>query len=290
MNNNINIAYSLLFLLIVSCIKDQSIKSSGEIIVPENWHRISLIDANTHIIEEPQSSQQNVSYLIVGDTKAIMFDTGSGENKGEGGSKMKYQIDKIIDLPTTLVLSHFHFDHNQNIAEFTRVGFPDLPFLREKVKNKTYTFSAEELFSGTTPNNVVVNEWLPVNTDIDLGNRIIQLINIPGHTTESIAIIDKTNKIAFLGDYLYNGVLYVFEKDGINKYKQSIDYLISILDSNYKLYGAHGSPKVPYSNLKKLQDFLICIQNNVCTSKSQVLWGRNTLFYSDNGISIRVFL
>ena len=47
-----------------------------------------------------------------------MFDTGCGENEVKGDYKIKYIIEKITSLPLTLIQSHFHFDHNQNIHEF----------------------------------------------------------------------------------------------------------------------------------------------------------------------------
>ena len=165
-----------------------------------------------------------------------------------------------------------------------------MPFLKQKTVNKTYTFSEKELFSGTYPESASINEWLPVNTDIDLGNRTIQLINIQGHTDESVAIIDKTNKLAFLGDYLYNGTLFLFDVDDVASYKTSIDYLISILDDNYRLFGAHGTPEINFSKLKELQDFLTCIQNNTCKPKSEFVWGRDTYLYEFNNMKIRVFL
>ncbi len=278
----------LAFLLIIACNKDVS--DSTPDIIKENWYKTTNINKNTYSIEEPQSSQGNVSYLLTGDSKAIMFDTGSGENKGQSGSKIIYKIKELTSLPITLILSHFHFDHNQNIAEFDKVAFPDLSFLKQKVVNNTYTFTSNDLFIGNYPNKIAINEWLPINIDIDLGNRIIQVLNIPGHTSESVAIIDKTNKIAFLGDYLYNGPLFLFDTNDISTYKETIDYLIAILDSDYKLFGAHGKPEINYSTLKKLQDFLICIQDNNCKPISKQYWNRDVLVYEDNGMEIILFL
>ena len=290
MKKNIVTLTILFLILITGCSKEDEkliIKTEP---VMENWYRTSTILSNTHIIEEPNSSQGNVSYLIKGDTKALMIDTGSGENLGFEGKKIKYLTKGLTSLPITLLLSHFHFDHNQNIDEFTNVAFPDLAFLRQKTVNDVYTFSQEELFSGTLPKSATVKEWLPLNTNIDLGNRSIQLINIKGHTNESVAVIDKTYKLAFLGDFLYNGTLFLFDVNDIKNYKTSVDYLISILDSNYRLFGAHGTPEISFSKLKELQDFLSCIQSSSCVPQSQTVWGRNTSLYEYNGMKIRIFL
>ncbi len=255
-----------------------------------DWFIVRGLNPDAYILEEPKSSQGNVSYLLVGEEKALMFDTGSGENPAENGSKIKATIEGLTDLPITLLLSHFHFDHNQNIAEFDRVAFPDLPLLRQKVdENDVYHFTKEDLFSGIYPSKVQVTEWLPVNTDIDMGNRIIQLVNIQGHASESIAIIDKTNKFAFLGDYLYNGVLFVFDNADLPLYEESIDYLISILDPDYRLFGAHGSSEIAFGKLQILKDFLVCISNEDCTSTEEVVFDLPVLYYEFKGMKMVVF-
>lgn len=289
MKKYLSIATILCITLLTNCSKSEEKINIKTDPVVEDWYKTTTLFTNTHIIEEPKSSQGNVSYLIIGDSKAIMMDTGSGENFGFEGTKMKYLLNELTEAPISLLLSHFHFDHNQNIHEFDNIAFPDIPSLKQKTTNNIYPFSAEELFSGTYPENATVTEWFPLNTDIDLGNRIIQLVNIKGHTNESVAVIDKTNKLAFLGDFLYNGTLFLFDTNDVTSYKTSIDHLISILDSSYRLFGAHGVPEISFSKLKELQDFLICIQNNSCSATSQFVWGKDTLLYEYNTMKIRIF-
>jgi len=254
------------------------------------WFTITDIESKTFIFEELKSTQGNVSYLLLGDTKAFMFDTGTGENQSENGFKIKPAISEITSLPITLLLSHFHFDHNQNIAEFDKVAFPAIPFLQTNTSSDSlYTFTAQDLNTGVYPAQVKVNEWLPLNTDIDLGNRIIQVVNIPGHTKESIALIDKTNKIAFLGDYLYNGTLFVFGRANLSPYEQSVDNLISILSSDYRLFGAHGTPEMPFATLQKLKSLLQCIANNSCQPIATTIDGLSVQIYEYQGMEIAIF-
>ena len=300
-NKSIFILVVCIFLLAISCNNesvnvnilqnnDNENQEYEVVTIESDWFQVDYLQNKTYSIEEPQSSQENVSYLIIGDNKSIMFDTGSGENTSENGFKIKHIINQLTDIPLSLLLSHFHFDHNQNISEFSSVAFPDLAFLRQNISNTdVYTFTAEDLFIGNTPNQTQVSEWLPINTDIDLGNRVIQLVNIPGHTDESVAIIDKTNKMAFLGDYLYNGALFLFDNDDVSVYQESIDHLISILDSNYQLYGVHGTPEVTFGKLQELSNFLNCIQLNTCVPSATNLWGYNVLVYSFQRMQMVVF-
>ncbi|WP_291868130.1 MBL fold metallo-hydrolase [Maribacter sp.] len=293
MKKSILYKLSLFFILFTACNKKDNVTTPEPytpITINSDWFNVSYINPKTYSLEEPKSSQHNVSYIIVGDSKALMFDTGSGENQPINGLKIKPIIEQLSQVPTTLLLSHFHFDHNQNISEFNSVGFPDLPFLRQNVTpNGIYNFTDDDLFLGSYPSQVQVNEWQPLNTDIDLGNRIIQIINIPGHTNESIAIIDKTNKMAFLGDYLYNGSLFLFNNNDIAMYKESVNYLISTLNDDYKLFGAHGTPEIAYEKLERLKSFLVCIESNSCQSTATNIWGFDVLIYEFENMQIVIF-
>lgn len=107
--------FSLAFLFF--CKKEHSKKEfQHPIEVQDNWYETTFLAPNTYIIEEPQSSQGNVSYLFFGENEALMFDTGSGENTPVNGTKIQYLLEQLTDKPITLLLSHFHFDHSQNIA------------------------------------------------------------------------------------------------------------------------------------------------------------------------------
>lgn len=294
-SSNKILKFVVLFVLFFGCNNestnnDNNIEEYEVVEITSDWFQIDYLDNKTYSIEEPQSSQGNVSYMLIGDDKAIMFDTGSGENTPQNGLKIKHITDQLTSKPLSLLLSHFHFDHNQNISEFNTVVFPDLDFLRQSVTNDNiYNFTSEDLFIGSTPNQTQVNDWLPINSDIDLGNRTIQLVNIPGHTHESVAIIDKTNKMAFLGDYLYNGALFLFDNNDVVIYKESVEFLISIMDSTYKLYGAHGTPEISYGKLQELSDFLDCILQSNCTPSATSLWGYDVLIYTFQSMQIVVF-
>lgn len=258
--------------------------------VSSEWFRVSYLGERIYCIEEPESSQGNVSYLILGDKRALMFDTGSGENEVRGDYKIKYLIEKITSLPVTLIQSHFHFDHNQNIHEFEHVAFPDLPDLRGRVTEESiFYYSQEDLFYGDYPSQVRVDEWFPMEADIDLGDQIIRLIHIPGHSNESIAILLKNSKLALLGDFLYNGTLFLFHQDDLAVYGQTVDHLSSLLTSEYKLYGAHGVPEIEYEQLQKLKDFLVCIEEENCDYIERTVWGIPALVYKYLDMSMLIF-
>src|SRR5579862_553430 len=45
---------------------------------PAGWFHIIQIDARTYAISEPKYWQENVSYLLIGKQRALLFDTGPG--------------------------------------------------------------------------------------------------------------------------------------------------------------------------------------------------------------------
>ena len=52
--------------------------ADSQVEVSSDWYRVTALPSRTFIIEEPNSSQGNVSYLLVGEDRAVLFDTGSG--------------------------------------------------------------------------------------------------------------------------------------------------------------------------------------------------------------------
>ncbi|WP_422362220.1 MBL fold metallo-hydrolase [Reichenbachiella sp.] len=266
-------------LLVLGCGTDHDPVSTPDPV--EDWYTISSIDSQTWAIQEPKSSQANVSYLIAGSDRAIMFDSGTGENKGQDGSKMMYKVQELTQLPVTLLLSHFHFDHNHNVAEFDEIALPNLSFLKDGIgEGDVYDFSEAELFVGSRPATITVGEWLPLEKDIDLGERNIQIVNLPGHTRESVVIVDHNEKRAFTGDFLYSGALFAFDASDLRVYLRSMEKFLTIIDESYTLYGAHGSPKVSYQYLLNSKGLLDCIVNGDCyTETITTVFGKNATIY-----------
>ena len=247
----------------------------------KEWFSVKKIDDETYIIFEKESSQQNACFLIIGSERAIMFDSGTGENKT---SKIKNIVKKLTNVPVVLLLSHFHFDHTQNIDEFHDIAFPELEILKNKISSdSTYYFSFREVLADY-PKKIKVNKWLPINEKIDLGNRNIEIIYTPGHTDESITIIDKDRKYLFTGDLLYNGLLLV---DDFKKYEKSLKSLLDKTDMNYRIFGSHSIPEVRYKKLQRAYNAMVYFQTNKCIPHSQIdFFGIEKDVFEYNGIVI----
>ena len=211
----------------------------------DSWYAVEAIDAQTFAINEPKSSQYNTSYLIVGNERAVMFDAGSSERPA--GSKSMRQVAALYtDKPITLILSHFHYDHIYDASRFEGgVTLIDRPEIRAGVKNGLYTISALESVDAEAP-PLNVAGFIADGDMIVLGNRTLDVLNLPGHTTESIVLIDRGRNQTFTGDFVYKhlgGIIAFAPASDLPPYKANSDRLLYLTNADTQFFGAHGIPR-----------------------------------------------
>ena len=210
----------------------------------DKWYAIEKIDNHTIIIGEPKSSQYNLSYLIIGQKSAILFDTGTGR-RGDEVKPISEVVKKLTDKPIQVFLSHFHFDHTGGVDEFDGVTMIDLPYIRSKIKKGAYRVSVLENVSTQRP-LLKVMDWIKHNDILDVGDRKIQCINTPGHSPECITLLDHQRKYVFTGDFIYKhlgGIVVFLPGSDYEKYIESIDNLVTLTGDDYRFFGAHGLPE-----------------------------------------------
>ena len=247
----------------------------------DDWYAVEKIDCGTYILAEPNSDEYNVNYLIVGTERAVLYDTGPGQ------SELAYLVDSLLEVPVTVLFSHFHYDHVGNIDEFENLAFIDLNYLHERADDDgNFDFEFNEVLA-SSPTSVQVDEWWMPGEEIDLGNRVIELINIPGHTWESAAIIDRDRKLLFTGDYMYSGTLFAFTPGSdLTAYRESAELLLAETDDDYEIFGAHSTPRNDREKFNKLIALLDCIEDDSCTPNVFNLWGYVVYSYTLDGLTI----
>ncbi|MDR4469687.1 MAG: MBL fold metallo-hydrolase [Nitrospira sp.] len=225
-------------------IKQGETYSSSSTMV-DDWYAVEAIDPQTFAINEPKSSQYNTSYLIVGDTRALMFDAGSGERPSGSRSMREVAEQYAGKKPITLILSHFHYDHIADAPTFEGVTLLDRPEIRATITDQVFTI---------TPWESVDLAWRSLNVTaliadgemLDLGGRDLTVFNLPGHATESIVLFDRDRNQVFAGDFVYRhlgGIIAFATGADLAAYKANSARLLQLTNVNTQFFGAHGIPR-----------------------------------------------
>jgi glyoxylase-like metal-dependent hydrolase (beta-lactamase superfamily II) len=188
--------------------------------VCDQWFSTQKINDRLYLITEPHYYWFNRAnlWLIKGQTQDLLIDTGLGV------SSLRHYIAGLLDKPLLAIASHIHFDHAGSMHEFEhraihaaeasalRTGddyealctpaqgwvlpghFDCLPHAEFTVE--TYTLKAAE------PTQIL-NE----GDVLDLGDRALEVLHLPGHSPGCIALYDSKSQELFSGDVIYDGEL-----------------------------------------------------------------------------------
>lgn len=181
-------------------------------------------------VEPKYSFEAPFMYLLFGDNRAMILDTGASSSPTV--FPIGLTVAKIISgwltdhhrdsIPLLVCHSHSHADHVLGDDQF--VNFKDVTIVSPTL------LEVQKFFK--------LKNWPEQQTSLDLGNRILDVIPIPGHEESHIAFYDQKTSILFSGDTLYPGLLVV---NDWNAYKNSVSRLKRFSeDHNISLIlGAH---------------------------------------------------
>jgi len=235
-------------------------KSLERVKVSDPWFEVYKPAVGVFAIYEPHQAEEVISYLIVGERRALLFDTGMGI------SDIKKITSELTGLPIFVVNSHTHNDHVGGNWEFAEVYGMDTDFTRKNAMG-----SREDAQAEVTPDQIC--GVLPAGFDakayatrpwkikafthggdkFDLGGRTIEVIATPGHTPDAIALIDRASGLLFTGDTYYPAPIWLFRPEtDLAAYTASIRRL-SALEPQLKLVlGAHNIPVASPTVLTRL--------------------------------------
>ncbi len=232
------------------------------------WHddyfTVQEVDGRTFAIGEPRYWQQNYSYLIVGSERAVLFDAGPGIRD------IRPVVETLTDRPITFIPSHFHYDHVGNTITFDHVAVVDLPYLRERAPDGMLRLGFEEhlgVAEGIEAPTLEVDDWLAPGSTLELGDRMLRVLYTPGHTEDSISLLDLETGTVFAGDFIYPGPLVAFlPNSSLGDYLQGALTVIGAAPSDARVLTAHrvappGAPEVGLGDVEDLRSALRAIRS-----------------------------
>lgn len=159
-------------------------------------------------------------YLFIGENKAILMDTGATEEENkfplyETVRKLMAEWEEKNNAQLKLIVAHTH-SHGDHFAADNQ--------FKNKLNTTIVGLEVEEV-----SNYFKLINWPLKSSELDLGNRVLEIIPIPGHQKASIAVYDRETHILLTGDSFYPGRLYI--KDWLD-FKSSTQRLLDFTASH----------------------------------------------------------
>lgn len=240
-----------------------------EIVTRYPWYKVYAVADHVYAIYEPYNWQEVISYLIVGSEKAILFDTGMGLDS------IQLVVKQLTALPVSVINSHTHFDHIGGNADFETIYGVDTAYTKtnldgwqhESVKQEVtpQALCAEKLLNADTAAYQIrpyaLAGFIHDGSSFDLGGRQIEVMIIPGHTPDCVALIDREAGLLWTGDTYYEGPLWLFfPGTDLDAYQRSIMRLALLVPDLKHLLPAHNLPLISPHRLVEVRDGLALVR------------------------------
>ncbi len=217
-----------------------------------------------------------ISYLIIGEEQALMWDTGLGIFDLRG------MAEKITDLPLTVLVSHVHYDHIGGIAAFDRIlcyndpyviasleeglsheYFEDMSILENYLIPLPAGLDPETINTpGQTPAGVVEDGDI-----IDLGGRPLEVMYTPGHSGYDIMLLDAAHHILFTADMYYPGPVIVEtnSEEGLKDYSEIMKKVLARVEELgiTRIFGGHNYVEETPEGLRAFTAFAEDVANGL---------------------------
>ena len=218
--------------------------------ISDPWFEVYKPAPGVFAIYEPHQAEEVISYLIVGEKRALLFDTGMGI------SDIKKVTSELTKLPIIVLNSHTHDDHVGGNWQFPDVYGMDTDFTRKNAMGSQEDAQAEvtpDQICGTLPagfdaKTYVTRPWkitaIILDGDrLDLGGRKLEVLATPGHTPDALSLIDRANGLMFTGDTYYPAPIWLFRPEtDLAAYAASIRRLAALAPQVKLVLGAHNIP------------------------------------------------
>lgn len=196
-------------------------------------------------------------FLLAGTERALLVDSGRSVHTARDIAA------ELTDLPISLLNTHADMDHVGSNAQFTAFYMhPD----------------EEENFRRGERGGKI----LPVREGdvLDLGERELEIIHLPGHTPGSIALLDRSRRVLISGDPIQDGRIYMFGRfRNMEQYIRSLEHLQAWQGRFDAIWPSHGSFPVSPELIGRLHDGALRVLEGRAEGRPLEVHGNRVLAY-----------
>lgn len=241
------------------------------ILPDEPWFEVYKVSPGVFALCEPRQSQEVISFLISGKTRALLLDTGMGI------ASIRSVVSRLTSLPVIVLNTHTHADHVGGNHEFTEIWGMEGAYTQSNTKGISDPWVKEQVLPpnvcGSLPHAFQpeqykiapfkITHFIKDGDVIDLGDRKLEVISCPGHTPDSLCLHDVQNRLLFTGDTFYAGPIYLFVPEtDMKAYERSVARMLALKNVDL-LLPSHNEPVADPKVLPRLLEAARQVQSGV---------------------------
>ena len=196
-------------------------------------------------------------FVLEGTKKALMIDSSMNNHNAIEGAR------KVTDKPLEIINTHADRDHIAGNGAFEKMYMsPD----------------EEPVYRENGGKGIII----PVKEGdvIDLGDRPLEVIDIPGHTPGSIALLDINNRVLYSGDTVQSGIIFMFGKNrNMDNYIESLKKLEKMSSRFDLIYPSHDRCPVKPDIIPKLIEGAELIRAGKAEGREMDMFGNKVIMY-----------
>jgi glyoxylase-like metal-dependent hydrolase (beta-lactamase superfamily II) len=224
----------------------------------DGWFEVETISPTTTVLTEGELFQ---AYLVTGTERSVLVDTGIGIGD------LRALVEGLTDTPIDVFLTHWHWDHIGAAHQFERVvihprertaeGEVALDGLTDEFVQRPVDFTEGWLADGKAfpdgfdPDTYTIPPATGVGTveagdTLDLGDRELELYDVPGHSPGQLAALDRERGVLYGGDVVgvFGDLIALFEYCDLDDYEAALSTVIDLRDAGAfdTLLTGHNAP------------------------------------------------